>query len=57
MTTDDDTLRRQALNARRVASMRQRRSALGLVRLELYVHPEDKAKIKALAKTLSEARK
>ena len=52
-----ETLRRQATAATRVAAMRQRRASQGLVRLELYVHPEDRARLKALAKALAEARK
>ena len=38
--------------AQRVAAMRQRRAAQGLVRLELYVRPEDVAAIRALAARL-----
>jgi hypothetical protein len=36
----------------RMREMRQRREALGLVRLELYAHPGDHAAIKALAAKL-----
>jgi hypothetical protein len=42
--------------AQRVAAMRQRRAAEGLVRLELYVHPDDAAAIKALAARLQQQR-
>jgi len=42
--------------AQRVAAMRQRRAAEGLVRLELYVRPEDAAAIKALAARLQQQR-
>jgi hypothetical protein len=38
--------------AQRVAAMRQRRAAQGLVRVEVYVHPDDAAAIKALAARL-----
>jgi hypothetical protein len=40
----------------RVAEVRARRAALGLRRLELYVHPEDHEAIKALAEKLQRRR-
>ena len=40
----------------RVAALRQRRASQGLVRLELYVHPDDRAAIKALAQQLHRTR-
>jgi hypothetical protein len=42
--------------AARVAALRERRAALGLTRLELYAHPDDHAKIKALAAKLQRKR-
>ena len=42
--------------AQRVAALRQRRASQGLVRLELYVHPDDRAAIKALAQQLHRTR-
>jgi hypothetical protein len=39
-------------SAPRVAAMRERRAALGLVRLELYVRPEHVQRIRAFAKSL-----
>jgi hypothetical protein len=42
--------------AQRVASLRQRRASQGLVRLEIYVHPDDRAAIKALAQQLHRTR-
>ena len=50
------TLRRQARATKRVAALRQRRAAQGLVRLELYVHPDDQAAVKTLAKLLAQNR-
>jgi hypothetical protein len=41
---------------RRVQELRQRREALGLTRLELYVHPEDHESIKAHAAKLQRKR-
>ncbi len=43
-------------SAQRVQAMRQRRDALGLTRLELYVHPDDHAAVKALAAKLARQR-
>jgi hypothetical protein len=40
----------------RVQELRQRREALGLTRLELYVHPEDHEAIKAYAAKLQRKR-
>jgi hypothetical protein len=40
----------------RVQELRQRREALGLTRLELYVHPDDHEAIKALAAKLQRKR-
>ena len=51
-----DTLRRQALSSGRVAALRQRRAEQGLTRLELYVHPEDHAAVKAVAQALTQRR-
>jgi hypothetical protein len=49
-----------AMNAKtpteRVQELRQRREALGLTRLELYVHPDDHEAIKALAAKLQRKR-
>lgn len=42
--------------AQRVQALRQRRDALGLVRLELYAHPDDWTQIKALAEKLQKVR-
>lgn len=42
--------------AQRVASLRQRRAAQGLVRLDLYVHPDDRAAIKAFVDSLNRKR-
>lgn len=42
--------------AARVAALRKRRAALGLTRLELYVHPDDHDAIKALAEKLQRKR-
>lgn len=42
--------------AQRVAAMRQRRAAQGLVRVEVYVHPDDGTAIKALAARLQQQR-
>jgi hypothetical protein len=50
------SLRQQVATAQRVASLRQRRASHGLVRLELYVHPDDRAAIKALAQQLHRTR-
>lgn len=50
------TLRQQALAAKRVAALRERRAALGLKRLELYVHPDDASAIKAVAAALNAKR-
>ena len=40
----------------RVAALRQRRAEQGLVRLELYVHPEYHAAVKAVAQALTQQR-
>jgi hypothetical protein len=42
--------------AERVQALRQRRVDQGLVRLELYAHPDDHAAIKALAERLQRKR-
>lgn len=42
--------------AARVAALRERRAALGLMRLELYAHPADHAALKALAAQLAKKR-
>ena len=49
-------LRRQAQSAKRVAALRAKRAALGLKRIELYVHPEDRAQIVELATKLNRQR-
>ena len=41
----------------RVQALRQRREALGLTRLELYVHPDDHEAVKALAAKLFRKRR
>ena len=41
----------------RVAALRERRAALGLVRLELWARPEHHARIKAYAQRLSKEEK
>jgi hypothetical protein len=51
-----ETLRRHAQTSKRVAAMRQRRAAQGLVRVEVYVHPDDAVTIKALAARLQQQR-
>ena len=51
-----ETLRRQVRATQRVAALRQRRAEQGLVRLELYVHPDDHAAIKAVAQALTQQR-
>ena len=58
MTPDTDIaiLRGPSQTAQRVAAMRQRRAEAGLTRLELYVHPDDHAAVKAMAKALSDQR-
>lgn len=43
--------------AARVAALRERRAALGLTRLEVYVHPDDRAKVRAYVRQLAEQRK
>ena len=40
----------------RVAALRQRRAEQGLVRLELYVHPDDRAAVKSVAQALTQQR-
>lgn len=50
------TLRPQAQSAARVAALRAKRAALGLKRIELYVHPEDRAQIVELATKLNRKR-
>jgi|SanBayMetagenome_1026888.scaffolds.fasta_scaffold09620_7 hypothetical protein len=42
--------------AARVAALRQRRAALGLTRLEVYVHPDDRAHVNALVAKLLKQR-
>jgi|GEM_PF-6507603 hypothetical protein len=42
--------------AARVAALRQRRAALGLKRLELYLHPGDHAEIRRVAEKLQKRR-
>jgi hypothetical protein len=42
--------------AARVAALRQRRAALGLTRLEVYVHPDDHANVKTLVTKLRKQR-
>lgn len=42
--------------AQRVAELRARRAALGLTRLELYVHPQDHEAIKRKAESLQRTR-
>ena len=39
-----------------LAALRQRRAEQGLVRLELYVHPDDHAAVKAVAQALTQQR-
>jgi hypothetical protein len=51
-----ETLRRQVRATQRVAALRQRRAEQGLVRLELYVHPDDHAAVKAVAQALTQQR-
>lgn len=41
----------------RVAALRERRAALGLVRLELYARPEHHARIKAYAAKLEKEKR
>lgn len=43
-------------SSERVYTMREKRKAMGLRRLELYAHPDDWKAIKALAKRLQEDR-
>lgn len=43
--------------AARVAALRQRRAELGLVRLELYVHPDDAPTLRQWARLLERSRK
>lgn len=40
----------------RVAALRQRRAEQGLVRLELYLHPDDHAAVKAVSQALTQQR-
>jgi hypothetical protein len=42
--------------AERVSALRQRREALGLTRLELYVHPDDHDAVKRKAASLQRKR-
>ena len=42
--------------AARVAALRERRTASGLARLELYAHPDDHAAIKSYAAKLARRR-
>jgi hypothetical protein len=42
--------------AERVQALRERREALGLIRLELYVHPDDAEAVKKYAATKRKAR-
>jgi hypothetical protein len=44
------------MSTQRVAALRQRRAEQGLVRLELYVHPDDHAAVKAVAQALTQRR-
>jgi hypothetical protein len=44
-------------SAPRVAALRERRAALGLVRVEVYVHPDDAQPIRDYAQTLAHKRK
>lgn len=43
--------------AARVAALRKRRAKLGLVRLELYVHPDDAKTLRQWARLLERSRK
>lgn len=43
-------------NTERVAALRQRRAELGLVRVDLYAHPDDHPAIKAYAARKNRAR-
>jgi hypothetical protein len=40
----------------RVAALRQRRAELGLQRLELYVHPDDREQVQKFARRLQRRR-
>lgn len=42
--------------AARVAALRKRRAELGLVRVEVYVHPDDREAVTALVTKLRRAR-
>jgi hypothetical protein len=42
--------------AQRVAELRERRTAMGLVRMEVWVHPRDRAAVKAVVEALTLAR-
>jgi hypothetical protein len=44
-------------SAPRVAALRERRAALGLVRVEVYVHPDDAQPIRDYAQRLAHKRK
>lgn len=43
-------------SAERVAALRERRDLLGLQRLELYVHPEDRERVQKYARRLQRQR-
>lgn len=43
-------------SAERVAALRERRERLGLQRLELYVHPEDRERVQKYARRLQRQR-
>ena len=51
-----ETLRSMVRATQRVAALRQRRAEQGLVRLELYVHPDDRAAVKSVAQALTQQR-
>ena len=51
-----ETLRSQVRATQRVAALRQRRAEQGLVRLELYVHPDDRAAVKSVVQALTQQR-
>jgi len=56
MGTVDKLMSPAKSTAERVAALRAARNALGLKRLELYVHPHDWPAIKALAEKLQRKR-
>lgn len=53
---EDSTVLVANTTAERVADLRASRNALGLKRLELYAHPDDRPAIKALAEKLQRKR-